>query len=94
MARGGVLNQNNTAQYMPPQTMLPNMNMAGGQQVALPAQANQAPPISSNAQMAHAYRGVCTNCHQIIDAPAQTQAPISMQNDPAAAQVAATCVLR
>jgi len=27
-----------------------------------------APPIMSNAQMPHAYRGNCTECHQVIDA--------------------------
>ena len=27
-----------------------------------------APPIMSNAQMPHAYRGVCTECHQVINA--------------------------
>ena len=29
-----------------------------------------APPIFSNATMPHAYRGVCSNCHQISPAPA------------------------
>ena len=28
---------------------------------------NNAPPITSNAVMTHAYRGVCSACHQIVD---------------------------
>jgi hypothetical protein len=32
-----------------------------------------APPIMSNAQMPHAYRGNCTECHQIIDAGTSAQ---------------------
>ncbi len=28
-----------------------------------------APPITSNAKLMHQYRGVCSNCHQIIDRP-------------------------
>jgi predicted Fe-Mo cluster-binding NifX family protein/predicted RNA-binding Zn-ribbon protein involved in translation (DUF1610 family) len=71
------------------------------QQFAPRAQAYQAPaiqppPIYKNSPMVHDYRGVCTNCHQILNsqAPAQGQGQGAMQNDPAGAQVAATCVLR
>jgi hypothetical protein len=55
----------------------------------------QPPPIYRTSPLVHDYRGVCTNCHQILNsqAPAaQTQG--FAQNDPAGAQVAATCVLR
>jgi membrane-associated protease RseP (regulator of RpoE activity) len=37
-------------------------------------QANAAPPISSNAPETHRYRGVCTNCHVILDGGAAGQA--------------------
>ncbi|MBF0217228.1 MAG: magnetochrome domain-containing protein [Candidatus Omnitrophica bacterium] len=44
-------------------------------QTVTPAQS--APPIPSNSRLPHAYRGVCTNCHQIMNssagsAPAQS----------------------
>lgn len=61
MARGGAynLNQNNQPNYY----NYGNNPMAP---VAAPMPI-QAPPIPSNAQMTHEYRGVCSNCHQIID---------------------------
>ena len=33
------------------------------------------PPITSNAMMPHEYRGVCSNCHQILDLPAGNSNP-------------------
>ncbi|MBF0330851.1 MAG: magnetochrome domain-containing protein [Candidatus Omnitrophica bacterium] len=46
-----------------------------GAQVALtqnaPAATTSAPPIPADAQMQHTYRGVCTNCHQILGAVTQ-----------------------
>jgi len=35
------------------------------------------PPITSNAMMPHEYRGVCSNCHQILDLPAGNSNPYS-----------------
>lgn len=56
-ARSGVLNQSYPIQGM------------GNQQVALTNTTTSAPPINANAQMPHAYRGVCSNCHQILQNP-------------------------
>ena len=36
--------------------------------------AGNAPPIPADAQMAHSYRGVCTNCHQILNSTPVVQA--------------------
>jgi len=77
---------------IPPQTYVPQNAFSQPQRSQPPA--IQPPPIYKNSPMVHEFRGVCTNCHQILNsqAPAQTQG--AMQNDPAGAQVAATCVLR
>ena len=79
---------------IPPQTYIPQNTFSQPQ--AYQAPAIQPPPIYKNSPMAHEFRGVCTNCHQILNSPAQaqTQAQGFAQNDPAGAQVAATCVLR
>ena len=66
-----------TAQgYFPPSqypaSQYPQVNNAMAPvaaQVPIPT----APPIYSNAQMPHAYRGNCMDCHQIIDPTANTQ---------------------
>ncbi|MBF0618642.1 MAG: NifB/NifX family molybdenum-iron cluster-binding protein [Candidatus Omnitrophica bacterium] len=39
-----------------------------------------APPIPSNANMPHVYRGVCTNCHQVMNAPMAAQNNQMMDN--------------
>ncbi len=50
--------------------------------VAQQPAADNAPPIPADAQMTHAYRGVCTNCHQISPSTVGAQA----QNFPSPAQ--------
>lgn len=41
--------------------------------------AQPAPPIYSNAVMPHDYRGVCSNCHQILKSPGAPNSAGSMQ---------------
>lgn len=82
MARGGAYYQNQNAPqnfYNPGNAQMGNMQMGnnqmGNNQMAPVALQNpvSAPPISSNAVMPHGYRGVCSNCHQILDTPANNQ---------------------
>ncbi|MBF0384290.1 MAG: magnetochrome domain-containing protein [Candidatus Omnitrophica bacterium] len=74
MARGGAYYPN---QYNAQQ----NFNNQGFAPVAQAAQQVQvtAPPISPNAAMTHEYRGVCSNCHQIMGNTTQQQAPSSVK---------------
>ncbi|MBF0486045.1 MAG: magnetochrome domain-containing protein [Candidatus Omnitrophica bacterium] len=65
--------QNQNSQYnAAPNGYYGNGNF--GNQVAMTqGTATQAPPITRDAMMPHAYRGVCSNCHQILDASAGVQ---------------------
>ncbi|MBU1934392.1 magnetochrome domain-containing protein, partial [Patescibacteria group bacterium] len=72
-------------------------NLIQGVQPAAFNNSIPAPPIYSDAQMPHAYRGVCSNCHQILK-----QAQNTLGLSPAATTPAAfgrslgggTCILR
>ena len=78
-------------------------NPGGGQvQNMYPQQGAQnnsipAPPIYSDAKMPHAYRGVCSNCHQILNGnqPAQpAQGAQAAWGVPGTGSGGGTCILR
>ncbi|MBF0569185.1 MAG: magnetochrome domain-containing protein [Candidatus Omnitrophica bacterium] len=83
--------QNQNVQYnAAPNGFYGNGNF--GNQVAM-AQATptQAPPFVEGTPMPHAYRGTCTNCHQILPAPAGMQnnqaQNVPVQQDPNSARI-------
>ncbi|MBF0571465.1 MAG: magnetochrome domain-containing protein [Candidatus Omnitrophica bacterium] len=70
-----------------------------GNQVAMTQPTTQAPPITRDATLPHAYRGVCSNCHQILESSMgaqnnqnmmqnnQTQQNFAGQQDPNSARI-------
>lgn len=88
---GAGIQNNVTTQFNPPVFSTRQGTGLVANPVAL-TNATLAPPIPADAQMPHAYRGVCTNCHQIL-APNKNLNP---QANNAAMPVAfgRPCVLR
>ncbi len=71
MPTGGAQGYFPPSQYPAAQYPQANVNNAMSP-IAAQVPITNAPPIYNNAQMPHAYRGNCIDCHQIINAQANT----------------------